>query len=155
MFDQILDNYRKAAESTIQFQQEMLRNLTQQWPQMSGVPTPGAASTEQAQTAWKGAASTAQAQAARQKWSETITDMLNKHRETLDSQYRAGIQTIEDAFRVGEAKDPEQVRKLTEELWRQSFDSLKTTVESQMREFQAAMEKWVEVASKGASPGKK
>jgi hypothetical protein len=155
MFDQILDNYRKAAESTIQFQQEMLRNLTQQWPQMFEVPTPGAASTEQAQAAPFRAASTEQAQAARKKWSETITDMLNKHREALDSQYRDGIRTIEDAFRVGEAKDPAQLRKLTEELWRQSFDSLKTTVESQMREFQATMEKWVEVASKGASPGKK
>ena len=138
MFDQILDNYRKAAESTIQFQQEMLRNWTQQWPQMPGVPKPEAAGTEQAQAAQK-------------KWSETITDMLNKHRETLDSQYRDGIRTIEDAFRVGEAKDPEQLRKLTEELWRQSFDCLKTAVESQMREFQAAMEKWAEVASKGAS----
>ena len=155
MFDQILDNYRKAAESTIQFQQEMLRNWTQQWPQMFGVPTPGPASTEQAQAARKGAASTEQAQATQKKWSETITDMLNKHRETLDSQYRAGIRTIEDAFRVGEAKDPEQLRKLTEELWRQSFDCLKTAVESQMREFQAAMEKWAEVASKGASPVKK
>ena len=142
MFDQILDNYRKAAESTIQFQQEMLRNWTLQWPQVSGVPKPGAAATEQAQAAGK-------------KWSETITDMLNKHRETLDSQYRAGIRTIEDAFRVGEAKDPAQFRKLTEELWRQSLDCLKTAAESQMREFQAAMEKLVEGVSKGASPFKK
>src|SRR5512135_1433784 len=142
MFDQILDNYRKAAESTIQFQQEMLRNWAQQWPQVSGVPKPGAAATEQAQAAGK-------------KWSETITDMLNKHRETLDSQYRAGIRTIEDAFRVGEAKDPAQFRKLTEELWRQSLDCLKTAAESQMREFQATMEKLVEGASKGASPFKK
>ena len=88
------------------------------------------------------------------KRSETITDLLNKHREALDSQYRAGIRTIEEAFRVGEAKDPGQFRKLTEELWRQSFDSLKTAAESQVREFQAAMEKWVEGASKGASPFK-
>jgi|SRR5512135_714920 hypothetical protein len=142
MFDQILDNYRKAAESTIQFQQEMLRNWTQQWPQVSGVPKPGAAATEQAQAAGK-------------KWSETITDLLNKHREALDSQYRAGIRTIEDAFRVGEAKDPAQFRKLTEELWRHSVECLKTTFESQLRDFQAALEKSVEVASQGAPSFKK
>ena len=138
MFDQILDNYRKAAESTIQFQQEMLRNWTQQWPQVSGVPKPGAAATEQAQAAGK-------------KWSETITDLLNKHREALDSQYRAGIRTIEDAFRVGEAKDPAQFLKLTEELWRNSFDCLKTVTEAQMRDFQAAAEKGIEAMFKGMS----
>ena len=136
MFDQILDNYRKAAESTIQFQQEMLRNWTQQWPQMSGVSKPAAAGTEQVQ-------------AARKKWSETITDMLNKHREALDSQYRAGIRTIEDAFRVGEAKDPVHFRKLTEELWRSSFDCLKTAMEAQLRDFHAAAEKAFEAVSKG------
>jgi hypothetical protein len=153
MFDQILDNYRKAAESTIQFQQEMLRNWTQQWPQGFGVSTPATASTGFG-VSTPATASTEQAQAAQKKWSESITDMLNKHRETLDSQYRAGIRTIEDAFRVGEAKDPAQLRKLTEELWRQSFDCLKTAVESQQRDLQAAMEKSFEVASKGASPVK-
>jgi hypothetical protein len=142
MFDQILDNYRQAAESTMQLQQLMLRNWTQQWPQQwpgaFGIPTPAAAWTEKAHAAQK-------------KWAETVTDMLTKHRETLDAQYRAGIRTIEDAFRLGEAKDPEQFRKLTEELWRQSFECLKTVVEAQMRDVQAAMLKMFEVASQGAA----
>src|SRR3954454_3836727 len=143
MFDQILDSYRQAAESTMQLQQLMLRNWTQQWPQqwpgaLGMIPTPAAAWTEQAHAAQK-------------KWTETVTDMLTKHRETLDAQYRAGIRTIEDAFRVGEAKDPEQFRRLTEELWRQSFECLKTVVEAQMRDVQAAMLKWFEVAAQGAA----
>src|SRR3954453_23087442 len=112
MFDQILESYRQAAESTMQLQQLMLRNWTQQWPGAFGIPTPTAAWTEKAH-------------AAQRKWAETVTDMLTKHRETLDAQYRAGIRTIEDAFRLGEAKDPEQYRKLVEELWRQSFECLK------------------------------
>ena len=95
-----------------------------------------------------------QYQKAQKKLGETITDMLNKHRETLDAEYRAGIRTIEDAFRVGEAKDPEQFRKLTEELWRQSYECLKGLAEAQMRDVQAVMQKWFELASKGAGAAK-
>ncbi len=115
MFEQILDNYRKATEASLQIQQTMLRSWGQQWPPTSGCrsrPT-GRRSPEQFYKAQK-------------EMAETISDMLNKHRETLDAQYRAGIETIEEAFRVGEAKDPEQFRRLTEELWRHSFECLKT-----------------------------
>jgi len=142
MLEQILDTYRKAAESTMKLQQEMLRSWTQQGSQTFALPTPGVVGAEEVHTAQK-------------KWTETITDMLNKHRETLDAQYRAGIRTIEDAFRVAEAKDPEQFRKLTEELLRHSFECLKTVAEAQMRDLQAAMQKGIEAASKGATPGKK
>ncbi len=152
MFDMILENYRKAAESTMKVQQEMLRNWTMQWPQMFGaqafgLPLTGAT----AGSAMPGSAWLEQMSAAQKKWAETVTDMLNKHREALDAQYRAGIRTIEDAFKVGEAKDPQQFRRLTEELWRHSFECLKTVTESQMRDVQAAMQKWYEVASKTAT----
>ena len=112
--------------------------LTQQWPPGFGLSIPTASWPEQAHIAQK-------------KLSETITDLLNKHRETLDTQYRAGIRAIEDAFRVGEAKDPEQFRKLTEELWRQSYECLKNLVESQMRDIQTLMQKSFELASQGAA----
>ena len=85
---------------------------------------------------------------------ETLTDLLTKHRETLDTQYRAGIRIIEDAFRVTEAKDPEQFRKLTEELWRQSFDSMKTVIETQIRDLQAMSQKGIEAMTKGITAGK-
>jgi len=140
MFDQILDTYRKAAESTMQFQQIMMRNWTQQWPQMPGLgfPNPGAAYMEQVHLAQK-------------KWGETVVGMLDKHRESLDAQYRAGIRIIDDGFRTGEAKDPEQFRRLTEELWRHSFEALKSVTEDQIRECQSAMKKWFDVVSQGQS----
>jgi hypothetical protein len=143
MFDQILENYRRATEMTLQFQQSMLRSWTQQWPPSVGVPflTPGASFPEQFHTIQK-------------KLGETVTDLLNKHRETLDAQYRAGIRAIEDAFRVGEAKDPEQFRKLTEELWRQSYECLKNLAEAQMRDIQVVMQKWFELSSQGAAAAK-
>src|SRR5512135_444148 len=140
MFDQILDNLRKATDSTIQVQQEMFQEWFQQWTQVPGTPTPGTMIT----SSWAD-----QIHAFQRKWSETITEMLNKHRETLDSQYRAGIRTIEEVFRVGEAKDFAQFGKRTEELWRQSIDCLKTVMEAQVRDFQAASEKAFEAVSKG------
>ena len=140
MFDQILENYRKATEATLQFQQMMLRGWGQQWPPSFGMPFPTELGSFPEQYS-----------KAQKKLGETITDMLNKHRETLDAQYRAGIRAIEDAFRVGEAKDPEQVRKLVEELWRHSYECLKSLAESQMRDTQTVMQKWFDLASQGAN----
>jgi hypothetical protein len=153
MFDMILENYRKATESTLKLQQDMLRNWTMQWPQtfgaqMFGLPMMGGPAPT---SAMPGSAWLEQMSSAQKKWAETVTDMLNKHRESLDAQYKAGIRTIEEAFKVSEAKDPAQFRRLTEELWRQSFDCLKTVAESQMRDVQAAMQKMYEVASKTAT----
>jgi hypothetical protein len=139
MFEQVMDNYRKAAEATLQMQQELFQQWTQQWGQVPESLIPGVAFGN----GWAG-----QLDSLRRKWAATVTDILNKHHETLDTQYRAGIRTIEDAFRVGEAKDPEQYRKLVEELWRQSFACLSTVVESHMRDLQTAAEKWFEAASK-------
>jgi len=139
MFDQILENYRKATEATLQFQQMMLRGWGQ-WPPSFGVPFPTELGSLPEQYS-----------KAQKKLGETITDMLNKHRETLDAQYRAGIRAIEDSFRVGEAKDPEQYRKLVEELWRHSYECLKSLAESQMRDMQTVMQKWFELASQGTA----
>jgi rubrerythrin len=144
MYDQILDTFRKAAESTLQMQQEMFRNWTQQWTQnavsaaMPALPHLG--------TAWLD-----QLRALQKTWSSSVTEMLNKHRQALDAQYKAGIDTIDQAFKVGEARTPEQFRKLTEELWKHSFDTFRTLTEAQMRDFQGAADKWLETVSKGMS----
>jgi hypothetical protein len=152
MFDLILENYRKATESTMKLQQDVLRNWMQQWPQMFGAQTFGLPflGNSTSASAMPGAAWLEQLGEAQKKWRETVTEMLNKHREALDAQYKAGIRTIEEAFKVGEAKDPQQFRHLTEELWKHSFECLKTVAEAQTRDVQAAMEKFYEVASKSA-----
>jgi len=157
MFDMILENYRKATESTMKLQQDVLRNWTMQWtqmlPQMFGAQTFGLPSVggPASGSAMPGAAWLEQLSDAQKKWGETVTDMLNKHHESLDAQYKAGIRTIEEAFKVSEAKDPQQFRRLTEELWKKSFECLKSVAESQSRDVQAAMQKFYEVASKSAS----
>ena len=157
MFDMILENYRKATESTMKLQQDVLRNWTTQWtqmlPQMFGAQTFGLPSKggPASGSTMPGATWLEQLSDAQKKWGETVTDMLNKHRESLDAQYKAGIRTIEEAFKLGEAKDPQQFRRLTEELWKHSFECLKSVAEAQTRNVQAAMEKFYEVASKSAS----
>jgi hypothetical protein len=139
MIDQVFDSFRKASESTMQMQQELFKQWTNQWttaaPSVPGVPAAPAAWTEQAHTFQK-------------RWLETLTDTLNKHRETLDSQYRAGIRAIEESFRVNEAKSPEDFRRITEELWRRGFETLKSSTEAQIRDFQAAAQKWGELVAK-------
>jgi hypothetical protein len=140
MYEQVMETFRKATESTIQIQQQMLRQWTQFWPQMPGMPTTNF-----------GAPWLDQLQSFQKQMATSVTDLLKKHRETLDTQYSAGIRAIEEAFRVGEAKDPAQLKKLTEDLWKQSFECLKTSSESQMKEFQLVVEKWMETMSKGVA----
>ena len=86
------------------------------------------------------------------RWLEFASDTLNKQRALLDSLYRSGIELIEHAFRVTEAKSPEDYRRLVEELWRKLSDSFKAQSEAQLREFQDATAKWLERAQVGKSP---
>jgi hypothetical protein len=160
MFDQMLDNFRKATESTLQLQQEMFRNWTTQWTQGMGATSsplmPGMPGMPSMPTmpSGMGNAWVDQIRAFQKSWVNSVTEMLEKHRKSLDSQYEAGIKTIEDAFKVGEARDPEQFKRLMEQMWRHSFDTLKTLSESQMKDIQAATEKWSEAVTQMAQGSK-
>jgi hypothetical protein len=136
MFDQVLENFRKASESTLQMQQEVFKQWTSQWsaaaPTVAGTP---AALSEQGQTFQK-------------RWFETVTDLMNRHRESLDAQYRAGIKVLEETSKVADAKSPDDYRRLTEELWRKGFENFKSSTETQIRDFQAAVQKWFELMAR-------
>jgi hypothetical protein len=135
MFEQVFDSFRKASETTLQAQQDLFHQWMSQWPRFpmdSAAPAGKDVVTEQARSFQK-------------QWADTATALMTKHCEALDAQYRAGIRTIEDALRTTEAKSPEEFRRLTEELWRKSFEVLKQTIENQIRDFQIAVEKWSEL----------
>src|SRR5512135_2696753 len=104
MFDQVLDNLRKATDSTIQLHQEMFRQWFQQWPQVLGIPTPGT----MLANSWAD-----QVHALQREGSQTVTDMLNKNRETLESQYRAGIQDLRWAYDELERRVEERTAELS------------------------------------------
>jgi hypothetical protein len=69
----------------------------------------------------------------------------------MEAQFSAGMRTIEEAFKLGEVKAPEELRARTVELWQKSFDCLRQVCEAQMRDFQDAMAKWTEMMVKGAA----
>jgi hypothetical protein len=133
MLDQMFDTFRKASESSLQMQQEMFKQWAQQWPTMplnaAGV------SADWVRTFQK-------------RWIDFETGLLNKHRESLDTMYKSGIHFIEQSFRLTEAKSPEDYRRMVEELWRKVFTVYKDQSESQLRDFQKAVEEWFEMVPK-------
>lgn len=128
MFDQLFESFRKASESSLHAQQEMFKQWMQQWPSAplltAGIPGD-----------WVDV---------QKRWIESATEALNKHRSLLDSNYKSGIDVIGQAFRVSEAKNPEEYRRLVEDLWRKLYDTFKTQSEAQFRELQSVTEKWIE-----------
>jgi hypothetical protein len=135
MFEQAFDNLRLAAETSIHMQQELFKTWVSVWP---GLAPPPHAGNDKFQKAQK-------------KWAEFVADLVKKERETLETQFSAGLKNIEEAFRLAEAKEPEELRAKTIELWQKSIDCMRQTYEAQMRDFQAAVLKWTELVTKGAT----
>lgn len=134
MFEQVFENLRKATDSTIQMQQELFKKWVSHWPTMpAATPTYGEPLKFQ------------------KKFLEVMGDLIKKQRETLEAQFSAGLKNIEEAFHLAEAKDPEELRAKTIELWQKSFECLRQTYEAQVREFQTAATKWTELYMKGAA----
>jgi Rad3-related DNA helicase len=127
MFDQLVDGVREASESSLHLQQEMFRH----WTRLLLSATPGSV----------GLPGDLNNRGAQKRWLELGLEMLNRHREALDTTYRSGIQLIEQTFQVTDAKSGDDYRKVVEELWRKLFDLQKQQAESQFRDFQTWFEK--------------
>ena len=136
MFEQVYDSLRTATESSIHMQQEMFKTWIGMWP---GVPAMGNGGGEPFKKYQK----------FQQKWAEFVADMVKKQREVMEAQFSAGLKNIEEAFRLGEIKDPEEVRAKTIELWQKAVEFMRQMYEAQMRDFQAAVMKWTEMVTKG------
>jgi len=117
MFDLLFESFRKASESSMQVPMDMIKNLTQQMPNASG------AGMEFSKTLQK-------------RWAELAIESMNKHRESLDSTYRTGIQLMEQALRVSDVKSSAEYQKIVEELWRKLLDVYKEQSEGQVRDLQ-------------------
>src|SRR5262249_9767929 len=81
-------------------------------------------------------------------WSKTMVELTRKYQEVWDRQYKAGLESLEEACRLGSFTDPAELREKMVELWQKSFDCLKELTEAQIRNFQSTMEKWMELAKK-------
>jgi hypothetical protein len=129
MFTQVLENVGKVTGATVAAQQEMFKRWISLWPDLLSSPPAGGEQTDQF----------------RKRWTATAGELLKRQREMIDAQFKAGLQNIEKAFKLGEAKNPEELRAATIALWRKCFDSLTQAAESQIRETHAAVEKWFDL----------
>lgn len=138
VFEQVMESFRKTAEITLSAQKEFYKQWQGSWP---GIADP--------QTAWLD-----QLREFQRNWSNTVVELATKHREFLDRQYQAGIDALEEAFKMSESANPEDFRKRAEKLCRKNLDCLKEISEAQIQEFQNATTQWVELFTKGLSSGK-
>jgi hypothetical protein len=135
MFESVFESLKSATETTVKMQQEMFKKWASQWP---GLPAPPQNWNEQVQKYQK-------------KWTECVDETLKKQREALEAQFKVGLTHIEEAFRLGEAKDIEQLHAKTLELWQKTFDALRQIYEALVHDFQAMAGKWTDLVSKGAA----
>jgi hypothetical protein len=134
LFEHAFDNLRKAAESNIEMQQELFRKWNANWP---GFPQPQSDWLERVHKFQKA-------------WAKTTKELLSRHREVLDEQYGLAVASLEEAFRVAQASDPQECSKRCESLCRKSLDVLRESGELQVKELQDALNKWTELAAKAA-----
>jgi DNA gyrase inhibitor GyrI len=135
MFESVFDNFKKVTETTLRMQQETYEKWVSLWP--GGRP---------AQVAFP-----EPAQKFMKKWAEFFEETLKRQRETLEAQFKAGLKNIEDSFHLAEAKNPEELRTKTAELWQGIFETLRQASEAQLRDFQTFTGRWVELVTKGAA----
>ena len=135
LFEQVFDQLRKTTEANLAMQQELFRQWGANWP---GFPQP--------QSAWLD-----RAQKFQKEWAKTVKELLNRHREAVDEQYRLAIESLEDAFRMAQASDPQEFAKRCETLCRKSLDTLRDAGEVQLKETQEALNKWLALAVKAAT----
>jgi len=134
MFDQIFDGFRKASESALQAQQDVLKKMMQQ-------PLPSA-NLQGTPFSPEGAA------ALQKRLSEQVTTALSEHREMLDSAYKSGIQVIHQIFHLAEAKSPEELTRLLDQLRAKLAMEFKNQSEAQFRELQKYAMRCMEATQK-------
>lgn len=142
VFEQALDNMRKVAESSLKMQQDALQQWSTLWPGLPAMPSPQAA-VPSPQGVWMDKVLEFQRQ-----WSNAVSDLAHKHRNTLDRQYQAALEALDEALRVGESSTPEEYRKRTDQFCRKSLECMREAFEAQMKENQEAMQKLGELVTK-------
>jgi hypothetical protein len=133
MIEQIFDSFRKAAESSLQTQQEMFKQWTQQWP------------SAQSHAAGTSAELT---DAAQKRFASLLTGTLERDRELMDTSYRTAIELVEQTFQLTAARSPDECKQLVEKLWRKLLEVAKEQSASQLRTLKTSSDSWLEMVPK-------
>jgi hypothetical protein len=136
MYDQLFDAYRRASESWMQVQQDMLKTGAPPWMSAPNTAGGGDCGGDWNRTLQK-------------RCLELTVELLNRQRESLDTIYKSAIHLLEQASKISEARSPEEFRRLVEDAWRTWFESIKSQSETQFREAQTWAGKSLELV-KGA-----
>jgi len=131
MFDQVFEGFRKASESSILAQQELLKQWAEQWPAAS-LSAAGSAFERNSQM--------------QRRWVESAAQSLNKHREVFEALCRAGITIAEQTAHITDAKSPDDYRQRVEQVWRKVVDTMKASSEAQLEQFKKFSDAWLEAA---------
>jgi len=132
VFEEMFQNVRKATEATLKMQQDVLSQWSSLWP---GMPTP--------QSAWIN-----QIQQFRTKFAETVSELARKHRDVIDRQYIAAVESLEAALSVNDASTPEEFRRKSEQFCRKTLDCMRDMAETQVQAIQGAVTKWTDLVAK-------
>lgn len=135
VFEELFQNIRKAAEANLKMQQEVLSQWSVLWP---GMPLPQSALINQVQNI-------------RKQWLDTVSGLARKHREVVDRQYDAAIESLDAVLHVSDAGTPEELRRRTEQFCRKTLDCMREMTETQIREFQEAVSKWTDLFAKAGA----
>lgn len=135
VFEEVFTNISKAAEANLKLQQEVFRQWTSLWP---GLPTP--------QTVWVD-----KMRDFHKQWTHTVSDLARRHREAVDRQYQAALESLDAALRVSESSNPEEYRRRAEQLCRKTIDCMREVSEVQIKEFQDAMTRWTDLVTKAGT----
>jgi Tfp pilus assembly protein PilV len=126
MFEDVFQNIRKTAEANLKLQQEALQQWTNMWP---GIPS--------SQPGWVD-----KAQKFHKQWCDTVSGLAAKHREVMDQQYQATVESLDAALKVTESTNPEEFRRRSEQFCRKAVDCVRDISETQVREFQESAAQW-------------
>jgi hypothetical protein len=121
MYDQMFDSYRKASESWLQMQQELLKNVVH--PPLSAPGAGGGAAADWTRNVQK-------------RGTELAVEILNRQRVSTEALYKSVIALLERSAQISEAKSPEDYRRVTEELWKTWFETVTSQSETQFRDIQ-------------------
>jgi hypothetical protein len=132
VFEQAFDSLRKTAEANVEMQQELFRQWGTNWP---GFP--------QSQNVW-----VERVQKFQKDWAKTVKDLLSKHRQILDEEYRLAMDSLDEAFEVVQSADPEEYAKRCEALCKKSLEIMREVGELQVKETQEALSKLIGLAVK-------
>jgi hypothetical protein len=123
----LIDSLREAAEAGVRLQHEMFKKWVSLWPGLTPAPDP-----------WG-----EQAQRAQKKWTEFFEGALAEQRTTLAVRFEAELQQIDEAFRAAGTTDPAELRTRAGELCGRALERLWRTHEAQLRDFAAAVSRWI------------